>query len=349
VIIFQYTDIERNFFTVTGAVLNPGKFHFVEGDRLIDAIELAEGINKAYENFSVKIYRQDNNGNSSQISDASINDDIEIHRGDRIVVAADEPEQKAYSVMVMGEVNRPGPVPISKQGTTLKEVFERAGGVKSTASLRLSRLYTGNSASYILEKLYGIKNDSRDFIDQNQIRITNDLVQLERMMMYRLSSVTTEDSAYFSIENHLRVLSEGSSFDLREINNTASAAATYIVRDGDVIIVPMKQSTVYLFGSIVKPGHIEYAEGKDAGYYIDLAGGLGEHSEGGKIMLIKGDSRKWISINDNPEIEEGDYIYVPRDEPRRFNYYVDIVSKYLSILGGAATVILLLVQLSKTN
>jgi hypothetical protein len=31
VIIFPFTDLERNFFTVTGAVMQPGKFHFTEG------------------------------------------------------------------------------------------------------------------------------------------------------------------------------------------------------------------------------------------------------------------------------------------------------------------------------
>jgi hypothetical protein len=98
---------------------------------------------------------------------------------------------------------------------------------------------------------------------------------------------------------------------------------------------------------VVKPGHVSYIEGKDAGYYINSAGGLGEYAEDNKIMLIKGGTRNWIPVKDNPVIEEGDYIFVPRDEPRTFNYHVEIASRYLGILGSVATVILLLVQFGK--
>jgi len=50
IIIFPQVDIGRNFFSIYGAVNNPGQFFFVDGDKLKDAIEFGGGINKAYEN-----------------------------------------------------------------------------------------------------------------------------------------------------------------------------------------------------------------------------------------------------------------------------------------------------------
>jgi protein involved in polysaccharide export with SLBB domain len=348
VVLFPAMDLERNFITTAGAVMKPGKYHFVEGDRLGDALEISSGVNRAYENISVIIYRQNYDGSTTEIIKTTADEDFPLERGDRILLTADEPQKRDHSVFVFGEVNRPGTIPVSKSSTTLWEVIERAGGIKETASLKNARLYTGNSASYILEKIYGINTNNRDYYNLAQMRLNEEIVDIERMMMYRLSGITTEDSAYFTVENHLRVLTESGSFDFTNIQEKASASASYIVRDGDIIIIPEKQNTVYMFGSIVKPGHIEYVPGEPASYYINRAGGLGEYAQD-DVMLIKSGTRNWIPIEDNPEIEPGDYIFVPRDEPRTFGYYVELTSRYLSIVGSLATIVLLLYQFSSSN
>ena len=73
VIIFPDNDIERNFFTVEGAVNNPNIFFYVDGDNLQDALELARGINKAYENVdSVNIYRLSYDGEKMEIIKSDI-------------------------------------------------------------------------------------------------------------------------------------------------------------------------------------------------------------------------------------------------------------------------------------
>jgi protein involved in polysaccharide export with SLBB domain len=347
VIIFPPTDIERNFFTVSGAVMKPGKYHYFEGDRLNDALDASEGINNAYENITVRIYRTSYDGTRTDIINGSINDNIVIQRGDRIILLADEPQKKDFNITVLGEVNNPGKIPIARNSTTLREVIERAGGVKSTASLKNSRLYTGNSAEYMLERIYGVKSQVKEEFDFEELMIRRELVETERMLMYRLSNLTIEDSTYFSVENSLRVISEGTSFDLTGIEEPASAVASYLVKDGDLLVIPTRQSTVYLFGSVVQPGHISFEEGKKADYYINKAGGLGEYAKKDEISVIKGNTRKWVPLKHNPVVEEGDYIYVPRDEPRTFNYYVEITSRYLGIVGSLATIILLLYQFGR--
>jgi len=346
VIIFPPNDLERNFFTVEGAVNNPGKFYYAEGDDLQDALELTRGINKAYEDVKlVNIYRLSYDGQKMEIVKADVSSNIYLQRGDRIVVVADETQKKEFFVLVAGEVNSPGKIPITKSSTTLNDVIKMAGGLRETASLKLARLYSGNSAKLLLEKQFGIKIEEQPELINAEL---NDRFLLfEDMLMYRMSNLTEEDTGYFFIENQLRILSEGSSFNLLNLQNPESELENYIVHDGDILLIPKEKRTVFVFGQVSNPGHIDFKEGYDYNYYIEEAGGLGEYSDD-EVMIIKGDTRNWISAEDeNVNIEEGDYIWVPKDQVRSFGYHISRLSNYLSIVGSIATIIILVVQLGK--
>ncbi len=97
------------------------------------------------------------------------------------------------------------------------------------------------------------------------------------------------------LENQFRVLIEGSSLDFRKINDPDSDIAKYIVQSGDIIIIPQVQNSVYVFGQVLRPGHVTFIEGKDYNYYVTEASGLGELAEDDDIMVIKGGSRAWLS------------------------------------------------------
>ncbi len=74
VLIFPPSDLERNFFSISGAVNKPGKYHFKDGDKLSDAVELAQGINKAYENVSkAEINRLSYDGEKMEVIPVDIN------------------------------------------------------------------------------------------------------------------------------------------------------------------------------------------------------------------------------------------------------------------------------------
>jgi len=106
VIVFPENDIERNFFTIEGAVNSHGKFYYTEEDDLQDAIELAGGINKVYENINlVNIYRLSTDGQQMNLIKTDVSGNNPLERGDRIVVVADETQKKEYSVLVVGEIN----------------------------------------------------------------------------------------------------------------------------------------------------------------------------------------------------------------------------------------------------
>ncbi|MEE8598567.1 MAG: cupin domain-containing protein, partial [Dehalococcoidales bacterium] len=82
--------------------------------------------------------------------------------------------------------------------------------------------------------------------------------------------------------------------------------------------------------------------------YISEAGGMGELAIEDEIMVIKGGSRYWISPYDQTVIlEEGDYVYVPKESLRSFRAYAGEYALYIGMLASVATVILLVITAFK--
>jgi protein involved in polysaccharide export with SLBB domain len=345
VIIFPPYDMERNFFSVNGAVNTPGKFFFVEGDSLSDGILLARGLNPAYENVkNAQIKRLSYNGEQQETIIVGIEDDIAIQRGDQIIILADETQRKDFFILILGEVNQPGYIPISKNNTRLGEVIKLVKGFTTNASLKRSRIFRGNSITPLLERQYGIKIGD-DLLNKND-ELVDRIVSYEQAMMFRMSNLVEEDENYFEVENQYRVLNEGSAIDFTQVEDENSEIYNFVLESGDVIVVPPQKKTVYVFGQITNPGHVKFVENKDYLYYIDQAGGIGEYAEN-EIMIIKGNSRNWVIASTEVNIEDGDYIFIPKERIRSFQSTVVEWGGYFSIVGSIATVLLLIVQLTK--
>ena len=115
-----------------------------------------------------------------------------------------------------------------------------------------------------------------------------------------------------------------------------------MLRDGDEIHVAAKKRTVYVFGQIVNPGHILFVPGKDVNYYITQAGGVTIDART-DIKVIKAATRQWLE----PEktiIEEGDYVWVPKEPYRPFGYYLTIYSQVFGIIATVVSLALLVTK-----
>jgi protein involved in polysaccharide export with SLBB domain len=302
-----------------------------------------DGINPAYHRVdSIEVSRLSYRGETQTIISFPLDENFEIQRGDRIRFISQETQVRNFTVSVLGEVNYPGAIPITKNNTTLYEVVQLCGGFTPDASLKRARVYSKNSLAILLEQQYGISLSDQPDLEDPKFR--NTILNLELALMYRMSNVITEDTNYFNLENQLRVLTEGSSLDFRKIDDPSSDIANYKVQNGDVIIIPPIQNSVYVFGQVLRPGHVTFIEGEDYNYYVNEASGLGELAEEDEIMLIKGGSRAWISpLREEVVIEEGDYIYVPKENLRSFRSYIVEYSVYVSLLASIAAILLSIV------
>lgn len=344
VIIFPPFDIDRNFFLITGAVNKPGTYQFVDGDKLSDAIAIALGLNKAYDNVTqAEISRLDFNGNNEELFKVSISDDFVLKRGDRIRVGSGETQRKNFKIIIAGEVEFEGEFPVSKNSTSLYDVLTRSV-LRPTADLKRVRIVRSELLPpYFLTKEYGLAQDAefKEYITD----LLNIYADYEVTKLTRLSTLTDRDTVYFNLETRFQNLIGGTKVDL---TGSLEDAKAFLVKDGDLVIIPEKPRHVQMLGYITKPGSLVYQEGKDYRYYIEQAGGLGEFAIEDEIMIIKGGTEEWVSpVEQQVVIEPGDIIYIPRELNRSFAWTVSEYAGYFGIIGNIATLILLLTQFGK--
>jgi len=91
---------------------------------------------------------------------------------------------------------------------------------------------------------------------------------------------------------------------------------------------------------------VTFVKGEKYKYYIAKTGGLTDDAVSGDIRIIKGNSKQWLKP-DETTVEEGDYIWVPKEPYRPFSYYVQIYSQLFGILGTLGTLTILVLQTKK--
>ncbi|MEW6506548.1 MAG: SLBB domain-containing protein [Bacteroidota bacterium] len=350
-IIFPSYDKIKDVVDISGAVNKATKFQFVEGDLLSDALLFAGGLNPVYENILyVEISRLDNSGENEEIIKLKIDENIKLKRGDRIRILANENEIKNYKVLILGEVQYPGFVYITKSSTTILDVINKAGGFKTGADLSNSELIRGFNSLEILKKNEIFQSYTTNASEILQPEFQIKLKQQKQLLeMLRLSNLTVEDSLFFNVDNLLRVLDTGSIIDFSKVTNPDNDESKFIVKEGDIILIPAKFDYVYVFGQVAKTGFVKYNSGKDYKYYLDMAGGLTERARNSdETVVIKKKEKNWITEQkEKLSIEPGDYIYVPKDVPKSTWFYLSRAGEIASIVGGIATIVLLITQIWK--
>jgi protein involved in polysaccharide export with SLBB domain len=342
ILLIPSLDIERNFIEISGAVNNPRKFQFIQGDKLSDAINFALGINPAYENVKqAEISRLSYDGNEEEIITLNIGDDFILQRGDRIRILADETQRRNFYVNVIGEVNKPGSIYITKNNTTLYDVIQKAGGFTDKAWLAKSKIIRG-----VESLLY----DKTELVSEYQMRQLERELEHNLFSMSRLSNLMFEDTAYFALENELRQYNEFGITDFTGLKDSTSETSNRIVKHEDIIVIPEFENVVYVFGQVPKTGKYDFIEGVDYEYYIDRAGGFGQEADE-DVILIKGLSHNWIDADDidgeHVMLEPGDFLWIRKEPVRDFYFYLGQTGAVAGIIGTIATVVLLINQFNK--
>lgn len=348
VIVFPVYDEERNFIDVSGAVNMPIKFQFVDGDKISDAILFAGGISKAYDNVNeAEISRLIEKGTKEEIIIVKLSDDFDLQRGDRVRILFDENYKRDYKVLALGEVNKPGEISITKNNTNLREVILKAGGFTNDAWLEKAELLKSTGKIQMLRmkaiKESYVKGENINFVMSE--KYFNDPF-LEQMKILRMNDLIVEDSLAIIIDNTLRVLQNNRTIDFTKVLLQDSEEGNNIISDGDMIVIPKREELVYVFGQVANPGYVTYQKQKDHNYYLAKAGGVGKNAQD-QVKIIKGNSYNWLEASEKIPINAGDFIYVPKDVPRPFEYYMKNIGTVASIVGSVATIILLIIQSRK--
>ncbi len=326
VVIVPKRNLDKDFIGVYGAVNKEGTYEFVQGDSLLSMLKIARGLTELADSSHVEITRSDPAGNRMNTFTVNLSSIVDgkspgvlLQSGDRIVVREKPELLRDYKVFLEGEVMYPGYYPITRDSTTLAEIIQRAGGFKEDASLGASRLY-------------------------RQVKTFRN-VPGEKLEMLRGIS-TQEDSTYYQLENNIRADGELVVADFVALFAKDDKSKDVYLQDGDHIIIPQERKTVYVFGEVVHPGHIAFEQGRGYKYYVEKAGGLTDDALSGDIKIIKANDKQWLSPSETT-IEEGDYVWIPKEPYRPFSYYLQIYSQVFGIIGTVATVAVLVIQARK--
>ena len=330
VLIFEKVDLSKSYIQIEGAVKYPGRYEYVRGDKLSDAIYYAGGIDETYEGIdSVYIYRQNEQGEIDEIKRLNVKEDIELKNKDRIKVIYRADQRKDYRALIIGEVRRPGYVYIGKSRMKLREAIKESGGFTQDADLRSSVLIRSKG---FFREMSEIEKRER---------------WLDQYLIYRMARMSLEDSVYFSIDNMVRMNRAIASIDFEKVMIEGSEEGDFMLDDEDVIIIPRKSDKVYVFGQVNNPGFIKVKEKEDWRYYIEKGGGLGE-SASGEVYIIKNVSRSWHNVKEyKGEIEAGDMIWAAKKTYRDFDFYASRIASIATITSTFITLVVLILNLTK--
>jgi protein involved in polysaccharide export with SLBB domain len=322
VVVATRKNLVKNVIGVYGEVNVPGRYEYVRGDSLKDAILLAQGFTRLALSDSVEFSRLDLMGqetttrivNANRIV-AQLDPDFPLEPGDRVVVRPRPDLREDYRASIVGEVLYPGTYPITKNKTRLSELIKMAGRFTEFASLKNAEL--------------------------NRRSVNPEQVELERLLSLR-GSVSPEDSAYYYLETELRIRKEIVTVDFERLMLQGDSTQNVILQTDDYVVVPSVRKTIYVFGQVVSPGHIPYVKGETKDYYINKAGGYTERARPGDLRVIKSKTKQWLDYRETT-IEEGDYIWVPKEPERTFSYYMTVLSQaatVMSVVVGVAAVVI---------
>jgi protein involved in polysaccharide export with SLBB domain len=319
-------DNVKNVIGIYGQVNAPGRYEFVEGDSLLNALQLAQGFTRTANTDTIEFTRLASDGATITIQEIDLKGvqqgrtvDVPLQPGDGIVVKAHVDLREDYRVEVTGEVMYPGVYPISKNRTHLSDLITRAGGFTEDASLV-----------------------SAEIIRRS---VSPEKIDFERLMTTR-GAISSQDSVDFGVETELRLKKEFVTADFAKLFLQHDSTQDVILQSDDIINISKKHQTVYVFGQVVLPGHIALVEGKDYEYYVGKAGGYTDRARKGDIRIIKARTQQWLEPG-KTTIEEGDYVWIPKEPDHPFAYYMTIASQMASVLSVVIGIGVLIVQLTK--
>ncbi|MCS6990017.1 MAG: SLBB domain-containing protein [Chloroherpetonaceae bacterium] len=315
---------------IYGAVQIPALYEYSPFDSLSTLLRLAQGATPNADLENVQLVRKTASGfETRRINLAEIlarkAPDVPLLPNDRIQVP-EKSAPKIGNVTIKGEVKFPGYFAIEEGKTTLKDVVKLAGGFTDKALLNGAKIYR--------------KPRPEDPNAKEPIAITDP--GFERARIVRGSNLNPEEAQTFDIDYGARRNYVSANFP--EIFK-AGSEQDILLKDGDIILIPRDEQTVYVFGQVQRPGFVKYVKGWKARDYLNAVGGETSESTG-DVKVLKAGSDEWKTPSET-EIESGDWIIAPKKVRKTFAQSVSEYAPIISLFTTAVTLGVLIFQATK--
>ncbi len=314
-----YPDESKNRIGVFGEVFKSSLFEYVEGDRLIDAITLAGGLTSISDKTTVNVYSR--GSESPQICNLEETAGLEtvLSPGDRVYVYGLADTTKEGSVIVSGQVIKPGGYPIVNGITTLADLMEAVGGFTDGAARNSARL---------------IRRNESDLTKNERFRIS-------------LSDRTSRPEPAYPADPELAA--EFARWDYGTVvidlsDNGTPSPSEVVLHDGDHLEVPAEPLGVRVLGFVNQGGEVPWIEDGSLNDYLDAAGGTNPGGWKNRTVVIKASNGSQIRYGRHVTIDPGDLVFVPsKPETTNWERFKDVVS----VTAQLATLALVIQNVSK--
>ncbi len=317
-VIVPYDNANYAVIAVAGAVGNPVSLAYREGDRA--SVLLAASGGPTFDADFANITLVDGNGSGRMTLSVDSTwrlkgEDPLLSPGSTIVV-----ERKVVTgqlsrqgiVEVHGELERTGIQIIIPGVTRLREVIDRAGGIKKEGSLALA---------YVMRPVLAPTTQR-----------TEREASLRRFLY---SNLTLEDTLRYFLDRQFQL--PYVSCDFNKAFADSSSPDNIRLQNGDIIEVPRKPDRIYVYGQVSQPGYVAYVPGRTLDWYVSGAGGFANGAKSGRTIIIRGKTK--VSVDDDDAIvEAGDEVYVPRKPDVPAGTELQMYAIVAGILGSVVAV-----------
>ncbi len=306
---------------IFGAVKDPGEYEYVDGDRLLDILEIAGGVRTDALLNDIEVTSFLDDDDSTCVRRVDLTDPNADPRGpllkvdDRIFVRSKPDYHPRYYVEIRGEVKYPGVYPIEDNITRLTEVIEACGGFTGRADVS-----GGSVERTALEKV--------------------DDPEYQRLQKIPVGEMSDMEYEYFKLKS--REIVPDVIVDFNRLFRKNDTSCDVVLRDRDVIEIPTLTPTVNVIGKVRSPGLVKFSDGADYKYYIEKAGGFSWNAKKNKIRLIKAHGGVWERLDNKSRIEIGDTIFIP--EKKDTNWW-EYTKEILLVLSQLATIVVVVQSL----
>ena len=263
---------EQKTVTINGEVAYPGVYRYADNETIEDLILQAGGPTEAASLAKVDVARRVVDANATEATDQiaqnfsfKLNSDFTISNQsdftlqpfDEVYVRRSPNYTEQQNITIEGEVQFEGTYTLSNKGQRLSDIINMAGGLTNRAypeGVKLLRLMTQDERDMMEVMLRTAqRNSGKDSIDVKKL-LTNARYPVGIELEKAMKKPGSEDDP--------------------------------ILRAGDRIVVPQYDGTIKINGEVLYPNTVYFKEGKNADYYIELAGGATSTAKKSKTIII---------------------------------------------------------------
>jgi polysaccharide export outer membrane protein len=245
-------------------------------------------------------------------------------------------EYKRTSIMVLGEVNRPGAYKL-EPGSRVLDAISLAGGFNKTASLGVIKLTRGEKVQALdLEAVLSGGNLAGNILVQDgdviyvpetliEVNIVGEVKRPGRYELQRGVKLTDLLAEAGGLTMTAAVIGEYTTATDKELINLkdllAGKTGNPVLKDGDMLYIPESRARITINGEVQKPGTYPWEEGLTLSALLARAGNRNAAGDLEKVRLIHADNTEEVinlagyinegKVENNPVLEPGDSVFIP--------------------------------------